>query len=57
MKKILELTLIVAGAVALTLSCSQNAGDSANANGAQQGSDGEEEGETEFISLKVTGMT
>ena len=42
MKKILELTLIVAGAVALTLGCSQNAGDSA---------------ETELISLKVTGMT
>jgi len=57
MKKILELTLIVAGAVALTLGCSQNAGDSANANGAQQGLDGEDEGDTELISLKVTGMT
>jgi len=42
MKKILELTLIVAGAVALTFGCSQNAG---------------EEGDTEFISLEVKGMT
>ena len=53
MKKILELTLIVAGAMALTFGCSQNAGDSANANG----SGGDEEGDTEFISLEVKGMT
>lgn len=57
MKKILELTLIVAGAMALTFGCSQNAGDSANANGAQPGSGGDEEGDTEFISLEVKGMT
>ncbi len=54
MKKIFELTMVLASVLALAFACSQQPGGSTPT--AKSGAEDPAEG-TEFINLKVTGMT
>ena len=54
MKKIFELTIALVGVLGLTFACSQQPGGSTPT--AKSGAENPAEG-TEFINLKVTGMT
>jgi len=54
MRKFFELTVILTGVLALTYGCSQQPGGSTPT--AKSGTEVSEE-DTEFINLKVTGMT